>query len=147
MEDIYFAASIRGGIYDIDIYFEIINYLKKYGNVLTEHIGRTYLTSFGKEELSDGFIHFRDMGWITNSKNIVAEVTQSSLGVGYEIGRIVERNKWVSETQRKNILCLYKPRINKKLSAMIAGSDGVINANYKNLEEAFKAIDNFFKIQ
>ena len=34
---------------------------------------------------------------------LVAEVTQPSLGVGYEIGRAV--------TMEKNILCLYRPQV------------------------------------
>ena len=36
---------------------------------------------------------------------LVAEVTQVSLGVGYEIGRAMEMNK--------DILCLYRPQPNK----------------------------------
>ena len=36
---IYFAGAIRGGRSDQNLYFEIINYLKKYGEVLTEHVG------------------------------------------------------------------------------------------------------------
>ena len=84
------------------------------------------------------------MRWLGKSKIIVAEVTQASLGVGYEIGRIVERNLWVSELDKKRILCLYKPQIDKRLSAMIAGSNGVINSKYKTLKEAKKCIDKFF---
>ena len=36
---------------------------------------------------------------------LVAEVTQVSMGVGYEIGRAME--------MKKNILCLYRPQPNK----------------------------------
>lgn len=36
---------------------------------------------------------------------VVAEVTQTSLGVGYEIGRAVEMNK--------RILCLFRPGAGK----------------------------------
>lgn len=38
--------------------------------------------------------------------DVVAEVTQPSLGVGYEIGRAVAMNK--------RILCLYRPQENKR---------------------------------
>ena len=37
---------------------------------------------------------------------LVAEVTQPSLGVGYEIGRAV--------AMEKNILCLYRPQQDKR---------------------------------
>ena len=46
---------------------------------------------------------------------VVAGVTQPSLGVGYEIGRAVDMGK--------RILCLYRPREGKVLSAMIRGMD------------------------
>jgi hypothetical protein len=36
---IYFAASIRGGRDDVELYRELINYMQTFGNVLTEHIG------------------------------------------------------------------------------------------------------------
>ncbi|XP_073775739.1 5-hydroxymethyl-dUMP N-hydrolase isoform X1 [Danio rerio] len=45
---------------------------------------------------------------------IVAEVTQPSLGVGYELGRAVAMNK--------RILCLFRPFSGKVLSAMIRGA-------------------------
>lgn len=37
---------------------------------------------------------------------LIAEVTQTSLGVGYEIGRAVNMNK--------RILCLYRPQSTKR---------------------------------
>lgn len=40
---------------------------------------------------------------------LVAEVTQPSLGVGYEIGRAVDMNK--------KILCLYRPQPNKRVTS------------------------------
>ena len=43
--NIYFSGSIRGGRDDVDIYNRIISYLKKYGNVLTEHIGDNSLNT------------------------------------------------------------------------------------------------------
>lgn len=36
---IYFCGSIRGGRQDADIYMKIIDQLKSYGEVLTEHVG------------------------------------------------------------------------------------------------------------
>lgn len=42
---------------------------------------------------------------------LVAEVTQPSLGVGYEIGRAVEMNK--------KILCLFRPESGRRKSCLI----------------------------
>jgi hypothetical protein len=144
MDKIYFAASIRGGRDDVDLYIELIKYLGEYGDVLTEYIGDKKLTLLGENVLTDKKIHNRDMNWLSQSKYIVAEVTTASLGVGYEIGRIVERNLWIPEKDRKRILCLYRHQINKRLSAMIAGSKGLTSVEYETLDEAKKAIDTFF---
>ena len=46
---IYFAGSIRGGRSDMDIYRDIINYLKRYATVCTEHIGLNNLHSDGEK--------------------------------------------------------------------------------------------------
>ena len=46
---IYFAGSIRGGRQDAALYEQIIQYLKTFGEVLTEHVGDPALTSIGDE--------------------------------------------------------------------------------------------------
>ena len=89
---IYFAGSIRGGRDDADLYLEIIKYLKNFGEVLTEHVGDNLITSSGESSINDIGIHNRDMDWLISSDIIVAEVTNPSLGVGYEIGRAIEYN-------------------------------------------------------
>ena len=86
---IYFSGSIRGGQDDAAIYKQIIDELKRYGNVLTEHIGSKVLET----NLSDEEIHDRDLKWVMEADVVVAEVTTPSLGVGYEIGRAAEFNK------------------------------------------------------
>jgi 2'-deoxynucleoside 5'-phosphate N-hydrolase len=134
---IYFAGSIRGGRDDAELYHSLIQYLTKYGEVLTEHIGDKKLSSKGEGTLDNKYIHDRDMEWIMEADVIVGEVTQVSLGVGYELGRAVENGK--------KILCLYRPSEDKKLSAMIAGCREIVNREYNDLEEGKKIIDEFFK--
>ncbi|MCK4635480.1 MAG: nucleoside 2-deoxyribosyltransferase [Candidatus Moranbacteria bacterium] len=136
---IYFAGSIRGGRDDLDIYIKIINYLKNFGEVLTEHISKPSLTSFGENHTTDDLIHDRDMKWLESCDIIIAEVTNPSLGVGYEIGRAVEKNK--------KIICLYRKQTdrNKRLSAMINGCEDVVNEEYDNFESAKRIIDEYLK--
>ena len=144
MSKIYFAGSIRGGRDDVELYLQLIKHLQKYGEVLTEHVGDKKLAIIGEDGLSDERIHDRDMAWLRDSRSIVAEVTTASLGVGYELGRVAERNLWVPEQDKKRILCLYRPQVDRRLSAMIAGSKGMTNKEYKSLEEAKSTIDAFF---
>ncbi|MDD4983541.1 MAG: nucleoside 2-deoxyribosyltransferase [Candidatus ainarchaeum sp.] len=133
---IYFAGSIRGGRDDKDTYLQIINHLGKYGKVLTEHIGNENLSSQG-ESHSEDYIYNRDMSWIKEADVIVAEVTQPSLGVGYELG--------IGESLGKKVYCLYRPQDGKKLSAMVGGNKYFIIKEYKTLDDAKKMIDGFFK--
>ena len=134
---IYFAGSIRGGRGDSSLYLKIIEYLKNFGEVLTEHVGDNLITSSGENTLDDTAIHDRDMDWLIEANIIIAEVTNPSLGVGYEIGRAIQYNK--------KIMCLYREFENTRLSAMISGSDKVINIKYNNLEDLKLLIDKHIK--
>ena len=134
---IYFAGSIRGGRGDSSLYLQIIEYLKNFGEVLTEHVGDNLITSCGESTLDDTAIHDRDMDWLIEANIIIAEVTNPSLGVGYEIGRAIQYNK--------KIMCLYRELENTKLSAMISGSDKVINIKYNNFEDLKLLIDKHIK--
>ena len=134
---IYFAGSIRGGRNDADLYLEIIKYLKKFGQVLTEHVGDNLITSSGESSMNDTAIHNRDMDWLISSDIIVAEVTNPSLGVGYEIGRAIEYNK--------KIICLYRESKGKRLSAMISGSNKIINIKYADFDEFKLLINQYIK--
>jgi 2'-deoxynucleoside 5'-phosphate N-hydrolase len=135
---IYFATSISGVITE-DSNFnnrELINTLKEHGNVLSEHFANADIQSVGEKELTDKFIHDRDMGWIDESDCIVADVTNPSLGVGYEIRHGIVTGK--------KILCL-KRKNGKRLSAMITGSGKVIVKEYSDIKEAKIIISEFFK--
>lgn len=123
---IYFAGRITGGRRYAGLYLRIVELLRTYGNVLTEHVANP--TAEADEDnagLTDVFIHDRDMDWLYESDVIVAEVTQKSLGVGYEIGRAVALNKLV--------ICLFRSDSEKRLSPMVAGAVGekVFVYNYK----------------
>ncbi|PWA25482.1 hypothetical protein CCH79_00019868 [Gambusia affinis] len=82
----------------------------------------------------DRAIHDRDLAWLQQSDGktgswrrsqrggpltsdllVVAEVTQPSLGVGYELGRVVDMKE-------KKVLCLFRPSSGRALSAMIRGA-------------------------
>lgn len=132
---IYFAGSIRGGRQDAALYAELIEHLKNFGKVLTEHIGDPGLTHLGDDGPNDRFIHDRDLDWLLSADVVVAEVTTVSMGVGYEIGRAVAAGK--------KVLCLFSSDSGKNLSAMIAGCPDVEVVHYKTLNEAKKVISAF----
>ena len=133
---IYFAGAIRGGRDNAQIYENIIEYLNKIGQVLTEHVGNLDLDRKGEKNGKDTTIYERDIEWLKSADVIVAEVTTPSLGVGYELG--------IAEKLGKPILCLYNLNEDKRLSAMIKGNKQFICLEYKNLSEVQSVIDGFF---
>jgi len=124
--NIYFAGAIRGGREDQALYFAIIERLREYGCVLTEHIGTAQLDVQGEGAI-DRAIHDRDLALLQAADYVVADVTIPSLGVGYEIGKATE---W-----GKPVLCLFRPNGARALSAMIAGSNGVTVREYESAAE------------
>lgn len=134
---IYFSGSIRGGRADAQRYHDLIEYLKGFGRVMTEHIGRLDLVD--EREIPPCQIHDRDMAWLMTSDIIIAEVTTPSLGVGYELGRAVEMGK--------PILCLYRRQEDKSVSGMISGSPKILTIVYEEMEEAMHWISSFIASQ
>ncbi|XP_006990882.1 5-hydroxymethyl-dUMP N-hydrolase [Peromyscus maniculatus bairdii] len=111
---VYFCGSIRGGREDQALYARIVSRLRRYGKVLTEHVPAAELDSRGEAAGGDRLIHERDLAWLRQADVVVAEVTQPSLGVGYELGWAVALGK--------QILCLFRPQSGRVLSAMIRGA-------------------------
>jgi hypothetical protein len=133
---IYFAGSISGGRDDGDIYKEIIAILSKFGEVLTEHVGDGNLTRMG-EDKDLVFIRSRDMKWIEECDVLVAEVTVPSLGVGYEVRD--------AEVRNKKVVCIHRPMVNRRLSAMISGSPHPILREYKEVSELHGIFQEIFR--
>ena len=132
---IYFAGAIRGGREDVALYLELVELLKAYGTVLTEHVADKQVTEFG-ESMDDRAIHDRDLAWLKEADCLVAEVTTPSLGVGFEIGKATEWDM--------RVLCLFRPRAGRALSALIAGSDRVAVREYKGAVDVEEIFDDFF---
>lgn len=135
---IYFAGSIRAGREDVELYNKIIAHLKQYGEVLTEHVGDYSLSVEGQNQLPDKYIHDRDLEWLLSSDIVVAEVTVPSLGVGYEIG--------VAVNERIPVISLFRKNKGRQLSAMIAGSKGIDNIEYSELETVLPKLDDMIKV-
>ncbi len=134
---IYFAGSIRGGRDDKAIYAEIVNLLKKYGEVLTEHVGDMNLHPLGQIHMTDEEIYNKDINFIKDCNVLVAEVTTPSLGVGYEIG--------FAENLNKKVVILFRPNQGKALSGMLSGNKNLNKVEYQNISELPGVFDKLFK--
>ena len=134
---IYFAGAIRGGREDVALYLELVELLKAYGTVLTEHVADEQLTSLG-ESSDDRMIHDRDLAWLKEADCLVAEVTTPSLGVGFEIAKATE---W-----SLRVLCLFRPGAGQTLSALIAGSDRLTVREYQTATDVQEIFEQFFGV-
>jgi len=136
MLKIYFACSIRGGRGDAPVYAEMVEHINTQAIVLSEIFADQKLTPQGSAgESSD--IYKKDMGWVREADAIIAEVTNPSLGVGYEIAK--------AEEWGKPILALFRDTGERKLSAMIDGSQHVQVFTYETSDQAKAAVDAFLK--
>lgn len=130
---VYFAASIRGGRADISIYKQLIAYLSNNHEVLTEHIGDDSIIASGEVERTDKAIRDRDIQWIEEWDVMVAETTNPSLGVGYELAYAEHIGKPVIIIHRTN---------QSQLSAMIAGTDYFDSIYYyEEIEDAIGILE------
>ena len=134
MKKIYFAGSIRGGRQDAALYGEMIAFLEERDcQVLTEHVGSSFLQEEGERTMTEEEIFRRDMAWLSDSDMVVAECTTPSHGVGYELGRAREMGKMVH--------IFYDPE-RGRLSAMLAGDDRFVLHPYTSREELFESLEN-----
>ncbi len=137
MKKVYFACSIRGGRNDAAVYAELVDYLKARCTLLTEIFADQKLTAKGMNKPSHKIWKI-DTDWVKEVDALIAEVSNPSLGVGYEIAK--------AEEWHKPVLCLYRPQPDKRLSAMIEGSPHLTLVTYSHINEALAAIDSFLKV-
>lgn len=134
MKKIYFACSIRGGREDAETYAQLVEYVKTKATVLSEIFADGTLTASGMNKPSREIWQI-DTDWVREADAVITEVTNPSLGVGYEIP--------LAEQLGKPVLALFRDTGERKLSAMIEGAPGVNTHYYRELAAACIGIDQF----
>ena len=132
---IYFGGSIAGGRKYLETYQKIVAYLKSPGHqVLTEHVVQPDVLEL-EEKFTPEHIYTRDIQWIKSCDCLIAEVSNPSLGVGYEICYALRI--------KKPVLCLYQKGI--FLTRMLTGntSEGLLVKEYESDSDREKAIGLF----
>lgn len=110
---VYFACAIRAGG-DTSHYLALLQTIKDAGGEILSEIFVNDAIQFGGSPLPESDIYTRDIAMINAADVVIAEVTNPSLGVGYELG--------YAENHHKPILCLFDEASDRKLSAMIKGN-------------------------
>lgn len=106
----YYARSIRGGHNTQNQYANklILDTIKELGHTPALDLP----VAIGKQHNTDRYIYLRDLAWIRLSQAVIADVSNPSLGVGYEIAYAVH-------ARGLPVLCVAREGV--KVSAMIAG--------------------------
>jgi nucleoside 2-deoxyribosyltransferase len=137
--NIYFGGSIAGGRAYADTYRRIVDYIKTHNHrVLSEHVVKPDVLEW-ESAYTPEQIYRRDTGWLEECDAMIAEVSNPSLGVGYEICYALNI--------KKPVLCLFKKGI--FLTRMLVGndSDGLQVREYEDDTEWQKMIDSFLKFK
>jgi 2'-deoxynucleoside 5'-phosphate N-hydrolase len=134
MKRVYFAAAIRAGRENAELYCALARALSSGNVLLTEQVCDPDRVDEG---LSDREIHERDLAMLHRADCVIAEVSVPSLGVGYELGWAV--------TLRKPVLALYRQGSPWQLSAMVRGCPAIRTLSYVSLSQAHDAAMTFVR--
>lgn len=140
MKKVYFACSIAGGRDYAFVYKDVVEVIKKCGVEVTGELfaDPNLEADLGTNpEETPRYIWERDTGWLNDADALIAEATQPSLGVGYQIAR--------AEALKKPVLVLFYKKSVKRFSWMISGSPNIQTIEYTEYAEAKKAIKDFIK--
>lgn len=125
---IYFAGSIRGGRGFAHLYRKIIERIQANDICLTEHIGQADLNLKEQGRTNDAKIYNQDTTWLRESDMVVAECSNASLGVGYEL----------AYAESRHIPChIFYNKSKTQLSAMLTGNAYFNIYPYQTEEELF----------
>lgn len=123
---LFFAGAIRGGGGYVKVYRRIIALLTSHGEVISEHLSDSGSPE-KDEKTGDTVIYARATESIRHSNLVVAEVSQPSIGVGYEIG--------LAEAIGVPVIALFHRGSEHRISAMIAGNEKIVTLRYDTFEE------------
>lgn len=146
---IYFAGSITGGREFEKYQQEIVNLLKLEGRIiLTEHVSNNELQKEVRSRARDSddfyrFISVHDRKRMNKAELLVAECSQASLGVGFEIC-------YAAFVRKIPVVALCHIKAKKKISPIIFGDASRLITPYfygdKDLQEVLlKAIKSWHK--
>ena len=138
MKKIYFTCAISAGRDYAFVYQDIVKMIKSTGvEVQGELFADPNLNADKGTDpaLGPKGIWKRDSGWVREADAMIAEASQPSLGVGYEIA--------LAESLKKPVLVLYYKNSLNRFSPMIVGDPNLETFEYTEHTEAEKAIKKF----
>ncbi|HET7060295.1 MAG TPA: nucleoside 2-deoxyribosyltransferase [Candidatus Saccharimonadales bacterium] len=140
MKTVYFACSIAGGRDYAFVYKDLVKTIKSCGvEVHGELFADPNLEAETgtNPEYTPEFVYKRDTRWLRESDAFIADASQPSLGVGYEIA--------LAENLGKPVLVLFYKNSLNRFSPMIVGNPNIQIFEYTEHTKTQKAIKEFIK--
>jgi 2'-deoxynucleoside 5'-phosphate N-hydrolase len=134
---IYFCGSIAGGRKYLETYTKMVRHLQSNGHVVpTEHIIEPNVLD-KESQLTAAQIYERDVEWLRGADAVIAEISNPSLGVGYEISYALQC--------KKPVLALYAKTL--FVSRMITGNNDPLLrvCEYDSAAEWRREMDSFLE--
>lgn len=134
---IYCSGPISSNTDYRHFYLEIIKHVNSLNHIAFSQLNNDFHTP---DDITDSEIFMRDINWINQSKLLIAEVSGSSTGVGYEISYTLHQKK---------IPVLALAHINvKRVTAMLTGCNNELLTlkRYSDQNDLKKIITDFISI-
>ncbi len=132
---IYFGFTVAGDRSSIETARRIVQLMEAEGHeVLTRHLVEDNAWEADRR-ITPQEIYVRDMKWLEACDVLIAEVSGSSFGLGFEAGYLLG-------SSTKKVLLLYRSDLAKKISLLITGNShpNCTLLPYSNTDEAEKLI-------
>lgn len=127
--EIYFCGSMTGSREKQENYEIIIDYLNTYGHVINDFVKDKVVIDYEPE-----IVFKRDSSNLNKTDILIADISVTSTGVGFELGYIYHLNK--------PVLVVYDENMSAP-STLPRGADKFIVRSYKTIEDEKKIIDEF----
>jgi len=112
---IYFGFTMAGDRSAVEAARRMVGWLEEMGHeVLTRHLVSDQAWETDRR-ISARQVYERDMRWLAEADLLVAEVSGSSFGLGYEAG-------YVLGATAKRVILFYRVEAGEKISRMITGN-------------------------
>ncbi|MCL5028712.1 MAG: nucleoside 2-deoxyribosyltransferase [Bacteroidetes bacterium] len=133
---VYCAGAIKGDTSYQKYLKEIIIHLSSLDHTPLSELNENFKSAI---PLTDKEIFKRDIKWLEQSKIMIAEISGTSLGVGFEISYALYELKIP-------VLALYNSKV-EAISAMISGctSKLITTKSYKDIDELKNIVSDFIK--
>src|ERR1700676_699917 len=112
---IYFGFTVAGDRSGIDTARKVVHLLEELGHeVLTRHLVSD--NAWEKDRsISPQDVYRRDMAWLEQCDLLIAEVSGSSFGLGFETGYLLGATN-------KRVILLFRREFQQKVSLLITGN-------------------------